>query len=328
MFEEAYRAMNEQIVPEKALVTHTHAQMKALLDQQKIHTRPVLSRKIVLAVIVALALLGATAFALTQSIFVDWSGQQVILEEPQPAMTQHDLTAMQEKAQIAREMLLQAPDNELWVAEIWEETQITHNVKTAFEELKQMAERVKSSDMELLVPSYFPAGYSFVKGEMTYYTSAETRAAGLQMISEETKDGILLKKFRVLGPYELDIESYAMLFSDNLGNRLAIHCERQESSSTHSFTIGEGGSSQTVEVKGMAEGIYIHDEDNPFSPSSIYLRKKEMSPKEYYELPIPLTYSTMDDKPPVSYTYDAAVYDIQSDSLDKDMLMSIAESFQ
>lgn len=328
MFEDAYRALNERIIPEKTLMTHTFAQMKALMGQQKIHTRPVLNRKMVLTVIVVLVLLGATAFALTKHIFVDWSGKQVMLDEPQTAMTQQDITAMQEKAQIAKKMLSQAPDNELWVAEIWEETQITHYVKTVYEALDQMAERIKSSDSELLVPSYIPVGYSFVKGEMTFYASAETRAAGLHMISEEITDGILLKKFRVLGPYESDIKSYNMLFSDGQGNRLEIRCERQESTSTYSFTIGEGGSSQAIAVNGMAEGIYIHDEGNPFFPNSIHMRKKEMSPKEYFEFPIPLTYSEMDDKPPVSFTYDAAVYDIQADTLDKDTLLSIAGSFQ
>jgi hypothetical protein len=191
-----------------------------------------------------------------------------------------------------------------------------------------MTEKIKNSDSELLVPSFIPIGYSFVTGEVTYYVSEETLAAGFQMISEETKDGILLKKFRMPGPYESDIESYTMLFTDNQENRLAIHCERQESSSTHSFTIGESGGSQAVTVKGMTEGIYIQDEDATFFQSSMHLRKKGMSTKKYFMLPVPPTYSPIDDKPPVSYTYDAAVYDIQTDMLDKDILLSIAENLQ
>ncbi len=328
MFEDEYRMMNERVFPDRALVADTYSKMKAMLDLKKGAAHRRVNRKTLLTAILALALLGATAFALTRSMEVDWSGNRVDIVEPELAITQEELKTMQAKAQIAKEILLSAPDDELWVAEIEEETQLSHRIRTVYQTLEDMTERIKSADDQLLVPSFIPDGYRFVTGTLWYYTSEATRAAGLEMISEElTGEGILLKKFRVPGPYEMDIESYIMELGDDRGNSLEITCRRDEAGSIYSFTVNDGGSSESVSVAGMGDGIYIRDENAPFL-SSMHLRRKGMPPKEYFELPVPLTYSTMDDEPAVSRTYDAAVYDFRADALDKGALLSIAESMK
>lgn len=328
MFEDEYRMMNERVFPDRALVADTYGKMKAMLDRQKGAAHRRLNRKTLLTAILALALLGATALALTQPMAVDWSGNRVDIVEPELAITQEELKTMQAKAQIAKEMFLSAPDDELWVAEIEEETQLSHRIRTVYQTLEDMAERIKAADDQMLVPSFIPDGYRFVTGTLWYYTSEATRAAGVELISEElTEEGILLKKFRVPGPYEMDIESYIMELGDDRGNSLEITCRRDEASSIYSFTVNDGGSSESVSVAGMTDGIYIWDENAPFL-SSMHLRRNGMPPKEYFELPVPLTYSTMDERPAVSRTYDAAVYDFRADDLGKDALLSIAESMK
>jgi len=300
-----------------------------LMPKENISIPLKVNRRTLLLGVLILGLLSVSAFAITQQVkLVDWNGNPKMEDDFVSAMTEEETALMHARAKKAKEFLKNAPDNEIWMAEIWEDTQVSHTIQTKFDSLEQMKQYVKDADQEMLILTRIPDGYHFVSGGLSYFVSKETHDAGLELLEEDMiGDGILLKKFRVLGPYQSDIESFSMTFCDDQGNRLVFGCYRDEAQSRYSFNLGADGKSEAVSVNGMADGLYIQDESREFE-NTLYLRKNEMSPKTYYPWPIPLTYSDMDDQPAVPFDFDSATYSLQAQNLDKDQLIKIADSLR
>ena len=315
-----------QNIQQKASATRESASRGWPFEMQTGAPWRVNRRSLVLGVLI-LGLLSVSAFAISQRVrLVDWRGNPAPEEDFASVMTAEETALMQARAVKAKELIKNAPDDEIWMAEIWEETQVTHYIKTKCHSLEQMKQYVKGADQELLIPAWIPDGYHFVSGELSFFVSKKTYDAGLEQLGEETTDdGILIKKFRALGPYESDIESYGMIFSDEQGNRLMFGCYRDQAGSRYSFNLGAEGKSEAVSVTGMAEGLYTQDTG---FPNALHLKKEGMSPKTYYPWPIPYTYSAMDDRPAVPFDYDSAAYTIRADHLGKEQLLAIAESLK
>lgn len=300
-----------------------------LLPKENISIPLKVNRRTLVLGVLILGLLSVSAFAITQQVkLVDWQGNPTMEDDFESAMTEEETALMQARAKKAKELIQNAPDDEIWMAEIWEETQVSHSIQTKFDSLEQMKQYVKEADQELLIPTRVPDGYHFVSGRLSYFVSKETYDAGLELLEEDmTDDGILLKKFRVLGPYQSDIESFGMTFCDDQGNRLMFGCYRDQAQSRYSFNLGADGKSEAVSVNGMSDGLYIQDESCEFE-NALHLRKNEMSPKANYPWPIPLTYSVMDDQPAIPFDFDSVVYSLQANNLDKDQLTKIADSLK
>ena len=341
MFEKAYQELHDSIAPQPVLVAQTKEKMMEMLDISAKHAVHRPHKKMVLILLLALALLGATAFALTQPMMVDWFGNKAAVDEgiwsedvPMTAEETAVAKEIERRAHIAQKWIADAPDDELWVAEIYDESQVYHPIisRTAapgHASFVQMKDQIKAADNELLVPSFIPDGYTFKAGQFNYYATNVQEAAGYELFSEEADtNGIVYKKYRPLALNESNIERFTMKFEDTQGSMITLRCFREEMNERGFFNIEEGKTCEAVSIKGMAKALYICSND-PGSPSELALRKENMVPKAYVQFSAQAAeYEPLEIGPVTTFYYNAATYTIEADHLDKETLIIIAESLQ
>jgi len=315
MLENEYRALMDQVTPSPELVSGTAIKMKEMMESKR--NAPRFRRgTILLAALILVGVIGASAFALTGATLMDWYGNQIMAEPHVPAVN----TAIQDALMTA---MSSAPDDELWVAQTGEGSWSCHYPKESFSSMDALVQRIKSSDPEFLTPTIIPEGYRFVSGLIWFYTSLNTRNAGLTLLGEEKiGEDVWMRKFRLPDCAKNDIESYNMSFQNDEGTWFHISCGREDASSHHYFPVEEGESRETISLAGMAKGIYLYDQDR--NHHSLRLRKTDVQTKVYYRWPLHTGYSDMEDQ---ACLFDSAEYTLEG-ALDKDQLLKIAESLQ
>lgn len=301
------------------------------LRAEETSARPrLIPRRVLALALTIVAVLGVSAFALNESGLIGWFGKKVSDDMPELAVTETDLETIQSRAQKAREIIANTPEGEVWVAEIWEKTQIFSSLAKQFTDPSEMAALIRESGTGLMFPEAIPEGYAFQSGNLGYYLSENIKDNGIQFLGEEeVEEGIRLKKFLVTGGYHRDIESMNLVFADALGNQLRLTGYLDAGSAQYAFNTSAEGAHEPVAVNGMTEALYIHNPDDlSQNAHHLHFRKTglpQIAAYSWYELEIPGGLQQPEARPE---HYDSIVCHLKSNVLDKNALIEIADSLK
>lgn len=295
-----------------------HIIQQAIQPTLRFQPRRVLALTLALVVV-----LGATAFALNEGGLINWFGKETIEDLPILNEDEDMIATIQERAHKAKELMAGAPEDELWVAEIWEKTQIVHSPYKEFNSAPALAAHLASAG--LAFPAQIPTAYSFISGGITPYLSENTVKNGLLPLADQQADeGFLIKKYRVTTDYAKDIDSWYAEFSDDNGNVLALICSRDSHSSQYSFSTSTTGEHDVLTLPGLSETLYIRNKDGRFE-HSLNLRQTGLPRLFHYNWEAP------GEIPDINFElnyYDTIVYRFESNALGKDALTEIATSLK
>ncbi len=325
MFEVEYKRMMDGIAPAQELLADALAKERTA-EQGKRPARRVRGAAI-LAAVLLLGTACAAAIGIPQMILVNWQGSDVSDEmkevlDQKPAFTPDPSTNA-----LAKEIAGQAPDNELWIVHHPQDvSQSLHVPIERVDDLESLAQRISRAQSDLLSPSAVPDGYALMEGNIHFFASFKTTAAGIRLYSEEnTPEGFLIRKFSVPDTYLSDIEGYYLMFENGAGNRLTILAGLQEKDTRAYFPVYEGRSEQ-VSLPGMDQGIYIHDQNNSYL-NALYLHKSGLPGKAYRDWTA-YTDMGLPSAGAPAFTLEAVSYSICADALPKEQLITIAENMR
>ncbi len=318
---------NKQLIDAWDAVTPGEAERSRVLQnitQQSIQSKPRFQPRHVLALsLLIVAVLGATAFALSEGGLIDWFGKKVTDHLPLLIEDVELIATIQSRTLRAKDLLAQAPEDELWIAEIWENTQITSSPSRSFDSAKALAAHLASSGLPF--PTHMPAGYTFESGNIASYLSKNTAANGLLPLPDwQTDAGFTIKKYRLTTDYSADIDHWHATFRDDKGNVLFLTGFRDSHSTQYSFNTNASGEHTVLTIPGMAEALYIRNVDNRFE-HSLNFRQTGLPRSFYYNWYSPR--ETPDIILDPNY-YDSLVYQFESNTLGQDALLKIANSFK
>ncbi len=323
MFEAEYKRMMDNVTPDTALI-------ESALNKSRPSQASTLARRrirpLLVIMLIAAGILGASALAINGIRVIDWAGN--IDKNPTRYASQKSMDeTTQKRIDTIESVLRNMPDNEFWVITIDGHRYMSEPAET-FTSFDAMKQRIKNSDLELLVPSNLPEGYMFSNGEMRFYLSEAAFGKGIPILSVAvTGDGMQIEKYKLPDNIRQYISHYHMHFTNAEGNSFNISCERTENSSYSSFTLWEGETNEVVTVSGMNKSIYITDNNHVY-PNQLNLRKSEMTPRRYFPFCNPLNRETLNKEKIPAFFYEAAEYSLEASDIDKDELITIAESFQ
>ncbi len=294
------------------------------IRRQAAQTRPRFHprRALALAFILA-AIFGATALALSEGGLINWFGKKVAADLPFLIEDEQTAAAIQERAQKAKELIEEAPEDELWIAEIWEKTRIASTPARSFASLEALSAHLASAGLPF--PSRIPSGFTFVSGGIAAYLSKNTAERGLLPLADQpTEYGFAIKKYRLTTDYAADIDHWHATFRDDKGNVLTLACFRDSRSTQYSFNTSASGEHDVLDIPGMTEALYIRNADNRYEHSLHFrltglprlFRYNWYSPRETPDVKLHLNY------------YDSLVYEFASNTLGREALMEIAGSLQ
>ena len=280
-------------------------------------------RRVLAVALAVLLILGASAFALNEGGLINWFGEKVV--ENMPTLTDHKeaIATINERAGKAMAMFEKAPENELWVAEIWENTQIVHSPTKRFDTAEALAAHLDAAGLSF--PAHIPAGYNFTSGSVYPYLSEDTASSRLLPLDDEqTEAGFTIKKYRLPDGYADEVESWSAKFGDDKGNFLSLTGFRDSNSTQYSFNTSVKGEHEILTIPGMTEALYIHNKDNRFE-HSLNFRQAGLPQIFHYNWYSP---RMRPDVKLIPNYYDSLVYELGSNALDKDTLLQIAESMK
>lgn len=298
--------------------------MLQTIRRQAAQTRPrFYPRRVLTLALILAAILGATAFALSEGELINWFGKKVTDNLPFLTEDEQTAAAIQERAQKAKELIEKAPEDELWIAEIWEKTQIASTPARSFTSPEALSAHLASAGLPF--PSRIPQGFTFVSGGIAAYLSKNTVERGLlPLADQQTEYGFSIQKYRLTTDYAADIDHWHALFRDDKGNVLSLACFRDSRSTQYSFNTSASGEHDVLAVPGMTEALYIRNADNRCEHSLHFrltglprlFRYNWYSPRETPDVKLHLNY------------YDSLVYEFASNSLGREALLEIAGSLQ
>lgn len=311
MFDSEYKTMMEKVAPDQALITQTALKMQAMKDTNR--KSPRMRRGFaVLAALVVIGVIGASAVTLSQRKLVEWNGNLLGVRMEAQEREQEPGVGLPWK------LLNGAPENELWLlnSSKWSTANTPQKIVPTLEGIKQASD---STAPKFLFPTYIPDGYAYTEGYITFYASPATRE-GLTLVSEEwPQTGVSLKKYALPDTVFDNLNGYNMSFRDSAGHKLFIRCERMDATSNFTFSMAEDAVSQSVEIDETQQGLYLESLFPGFR--QLFLRK-DMVRLSYYE------WAFLGDSQISLSTFDSAVYQINADFLEKDQLIQIAQGLK
>lgn len=310
----------DSAIPDATSKTRMLTKLLQQAEEPKPRLRP---RRVLALALIMMAVLGATAFALSEAGLIDWFGKKVTDNLPTPIEDENLVAAIQGRARKAKDMLAEAPEDELWIAEIWEKTQIVSTPSRSFGNTEALAAHLAASGLPF--PTNIPAGYAFESGGIAAYLSRSTAAGGLLPLEDQmTDDGFAIKKFRLTTDYSADIDHWYAKFRDEKGNVLSLICFRDSRGTQFSFNTSASGEQTVLSLPGMTEALYIRNQDNLFE-HSLHFRQTGLPRLFRYNWYAPR--ETPDTKLEANF-YDSLIYQFESNTLDRVALLGIAGSLK
>lgn len=312
MFDSEYKTMMEKIAPGQELIAETALKMQTLNSKNR--KSPRMRRGFaVLAALVVIGVIGASAVTLSQRKVVEWNGNLLDVRLQDPEQKQKP------GGDVPHGVFTGAPEDELWVLKNNQWGAYDPPAKT-IPTLEGITQAIKSTASEFQLPSFIPDGYEYTQGHLTFYASSLTRDTAKIIISEESpKNGVTLKKYKLPDTVWNNLEGYDVSFKDSAGHVLYIRCKRMDANAKTTFSLEEDAITETVEISGSQQGLYLEEEVPVFK--SLHLRKN-MTPVQY------VGWANLDDSQILPNTFDNAVYHISSDFLTKGQLIQIAQGLK
>ncbi len=328
MFEQDYKRFAQTISPSKDLILRTVAKMQNASTQKN---KPAghLKGTIVLAALILLSLIGATAVSLAPAKYINWSGDGYTIG--QNAMLYQKIEPVDPDIKA-----MKASENEIWRVDYPDNDTIAMSCldpSKYFSSIEEMTKYIKQADTSMLVPESFPKGYRFVTGNVAFFASDDTFRIGIEQLPKETlQSGAIINKWKVSDTCKNDIWFYRIGLEDDNGNILDIFFRREaaEDPDNISFSVMDGGHAAEMQVTGMEKAIYVHKPTSYYSHSITMLHGLIQHKVSYdwpvYEVYEPGSIIPFDSDLKREYVY--GNYSICSTALEQDQLIKIAQSFK
>ena len=319
MFETEYRHLVEKAAPSEALVSDTLLKMQRL-GQSK---RPVRRMRgtAILAAVLLLGVIGASAITLGSIKVINWKGEDVT-EEKLPDYKTSMESSPGEK--LALQLLSQAPANEYWSINFDGNSWICNTPNESVTSLEEFENRIASSGLRFLIPRDIPEGYRFESAQLTFRLTEKTIADGFAFYKKEAMDeGVTVYKYKVPDSVKENIERYSICFRMGEEHFLKIWCNFGQLGSEMYFYLHEEESNGVpVAVKGMLEGLHLQDGNN----HRLYLRTMYLPNEEIICWPNGELQEIESEMP--SMTCNTLEFSISSNTLDKDQLVKVAQGLR
>lgn len=323
MFEAEYKKMMDNVTPDSTLITNTLHNVRPSQSSTLARRR---IRPLLVIMLIAAGILGASALAINGIRVIDWAGNVATGIDKYDHLKPENAQTLALR-DTAWDALKDMPSGELWLVTV----NGRKNIQSPYEEFltfDEMKQRIKIADPELMLPSVLPEGYTFDKGELHFFISEAVVEAGISLLSDEiTEDGVRTEKYRLPDITSQYVCYYFMYFTNKDGKFINIRCERTGNASRSTFTLWEGEDGEVVTVEGMNKSIYITD-SNGIYPNQLNLRKTGMTPRRFFRLSDLLVKDYLKRDSGGANFYEAAEYSLEASDIDKDELITIAESFQ
>jgi hypothetical protein len=176
-----------------------------------------------------------------------------VLETPMPQAVPFTVADMsfEENTELGEVRLMLADDNR---AASWQ----IGSVRT--DDFDVICDYLDTYDSFVKMPSYIPEGYSFKEGSIQLYLDKNSLKS--ELVSSETKDGILYEIYKLPNGFEKNISYLSLDYVDENGNYLNYDVMLEHKLDENTFFAHGAIDSAVVkkiDVSGFNEGIIIHD---------------------------------------------------------------------
>ncbi len=288
----------------------------------------IMKRKMAVSLVAALVLVlilaaGAVAAAyLSGTIYINWFGNPVQWMETAPTPAPTTLHVSENMNDDAREKLLSGkPDNEIWFFQYDDGNGEMHGTIEMIPALDDLKERISEADLPFLVPDP-PAGYAFKSAWLTFFIDEQALKSVAFLGAETPYEGVTLSRIRTGEEIKKNIECFNIQFEDANGHQISVTAQFDTTEGEHGFGAREGDIYEPVSVPGMEKALYIK---RTGIDEALYLLQTGFEPIQYAALfDFDSVYQWGDN----TQIYDAVLYDINSKTVQKDVLLSMANSMK
>jgi hypothetical protein len=254
--------------------------------------RPIrrISGAVLLAAVLLLGVIGASAIAIGNIKVINWKGEDVTEERLSEIDTSTETSPGQ---QLAWQLYGKTPANEYWAINYDKNTWTNNTPKETVTSFEDFESRI-TSDSRFPIPRAIPEGYRFESAELTFHLTEKTIADGFVFLKKGVMDeGVTVYKYRVPDSVRENIAGYSIRFQKDDENFLNIRCDLGQLSGEQFFYLNEEeGSGEPVAVKGMLDGLYMQDEKwHRLHLRTMYLPNEEVRSRMSSLLPVPLNSS-------------------------------------
>ncbi len=319
MFETEYKRLVEKLAPGEALVSDTLIKMKRLSQSKRPIRR--MRGSVMLAVVLLLGVIGASAITLGSIKVLNWKGEDVTEEKLSDYNTLTEPTIGEE---IAWHLYGLTPANQYWAINFDKNTWIYNAPKETIASLEEFERRITSSGGRFLIPRDIPEGYHFESAELSFRLTEKTIAEGFAFLEKEVMDeGVTVYKYLVPDSVKENIESYNIRFQKGEGHFLHIQCDFGQIKSDQYFYLhGEEAKAESVAVKGMQEGLYLQEGND----HTLYLRTVYRPNERIISWPNGEVPDRTSEMP--FMICNSLKFTINSNTLDKSQLINVAQGLR
>ena len=322
MFETESKQLVEKVVPSSKLVSDTLFKMQRLGHGRKIIHR--VRGAVILVAVLLLGVIGVSAIALGGIKLVNWKGTDVTEEKLPDYET---LIEASSREKLALQLCGQAPANEYWAINFYKDHWTYNKLKETITSLEDFESRIAISSNKFPIPRDIPEGYCFESAELVFYLSEKTIADGFTYLNKKVMDeGVTVYKYQAPDSIKENIAGYSIRFRKDEEQILNIQCDLGNVDGNQIFFLNEEEDSngEPVTIKGMLDCLYLQKKSQ--SLHKLYLHAKYL-PKEKI---IPWPDGSYDKESSLmSYMiFNSLVFSINSNTLDKEQLIKVAQGLR
>lgn len=319
MFETDYRRLMEKAAPSEPLVLNTLAKMRHAGISKKPARR--VRGTAVLAALLLLGMIGASAITLGSIKVLNWKGEDVTEEKLPDYNTSTEASPGEE---LAWQLYRKAPANEYWAIHFDNNCYICNTPKENIASLEEFESRITASGSRFPIPWDIPEGYCFETAELTFRLTPKTIADGFAFLNKEVMGkGVTVFKYHVPDSVKENIAGYSIRFQKGGESYLCIRCGFGQFGSEKYFYMHENeANGGPVVLEGMLDGLYLQD----VNWYQLYLRAMYLPNEKVISWPdgeLPGKASEMPYM--ICNTLD---FSIDSNDLDKDRLIKVAQGLR
>lgn len=288
----------------------------------------IMKRKIAVSLVAAIALVlilaaGAVAAAyLGGAMGVVWFGNPVRWAEEEPIPTSAQTQEMtSEDWKLAEELFSGKPKDEIWDIDYDNGNGVMQGVGEEDVGLNDLKKRIREAGLPFLVPDP-PEGYVFKSSWLSFFIDEQAFRNVTYLGTETPYEGMTLRRIRTGEDIKRNIDSYNIRFEDASGNQISVTAQFNSTQGTHGFGAREDDTYESVTVPGMEKALYIKRNG---IDEALYLIQTGFEAIQYVgSYDIDSDYRWGEN----TQIYDDVLYDINSKTAPKDVLLSVANSLK
>ncbi len=222
---------------------------------------------------------------------------------------------------MAEELFSGKPEDEIWIIDYSNSDCVMQSITEKNVGLDDLKKRISEAGLPFLVPDP-PAGYAFKDTQVGFFVDEQALKSIAFTRAKTPYERITLRRIQTGEDIKRNIGYYYIRFEDASGNQISVTAQFNTTEGEYGFGAREDDIYEPVSVPGMEKALYIKRNG---IDEALYLMQTGFEPIQYAEpSDIDSDYHWGDN----TQTYDAVLYDINSNTAQKDVLMSIANSLK